>query len=67
MRDPFKNRTNDDLAIQYLLLSGEDAPTKMYSPLDVHLELVRRIGGGPEYEQLMENARNILKMVALYQ
>jgi hypothetical protein len=65
MRDPFKNRTIEDLAIQYVLLSGPNPPIKMYSALEVHLEITRRIGGGPEYEAAIDHAHQIMKMVDL--
>jgi hypothetical protein len=72
MRDPFKNRTIEDLAMQYALLtSPSNPPTKMYSAADVHREIIRRCCvnnvddiGLITAEIHIENARNILKMVS---
>ncbi len=60
--DPFKGRTNEDLAIQYALLTGPNPPTKLFGFTAVYYELIRRLGT-TEADRTIREAQDIMKMV----
>jgi hypothetical protein len=63
MRDPFKNRTIQDLAMQYVLMTGPNPPSKMYSVQDLATYMDRTFGAHESTLSIVE-AENIIKMVA---